>query len=90
MEKSVIGKVILIISIYLLGLFLILHSLYDTMLTLSGSVERELGWDPLSFDIFIYLFRFEIPSLSVQFFSGMLLLVFGFFLNFKLRKRRNK
>lgn len=80
------AKVVSIFAAYILAFFLILCSVVGTMLTLSGSAERELGWDPYSSDILKYLVEFQIPSLSLQFFGGLLVFIIALFLNFRFRK----
>ncbi len=81
------AKVVSIFAAYILAFFLILYSLVGTMLTLSGNVERELGWDPYSSDILRFLFEFQIPSLSLQFFAGLLALIVAVFLSFRFWKQ---
>jgi len=57
----------------ILGLVLLEWSYKWTFFTLSGGVERSMGYDPHNVKHVIwYLLSFEIPDLSLRFYAGIL------------------
>ena len=79
MKRSLILKTSLLTTTYVASLLCILSAFIWTSFTLSGATEKELlGLDPLNLgDILIYLLKFHLPSLSIQFLIGIAILAFS-------------